>query len=535
MDSNLMSCPTCGHSVSNAAGACAYCGAMMTENEQQPTEEIGAVDIAQPDESTLPSFRTEETAAAAGSEPSGPDPIPVADQPIPPDLQELSPSPPEATAAGTDAEPEVELTEKQEPTETADQQTSIEAEPEMKAAADIVPLPLEGKSESTTPATEDIVPENPAEINEIAASETMTAVSAGEDEPAVAGAGTAEPVSSASDTVSPAEEVQVSPEPVLPEAAVDEPPKSEVRGDNIIELAEVQNIQEELEKVSTPVAAAPSEISAEVGDIESPEAAQPIIEAEIPIDVEADPMTESAGDTIILEVTDEVQSDSAKVPQKSDEFDQTSAAAEALKIEKAAQDMAAAIKKQKAALADPQMKPKPDSATVKAQAIKAQKAALAKVRAAKKQKMILAKAAALKRKKAAQAKAQARKKPAADRNGVENAGEEGVVTLKDAAPTAGKAPQETSADSKLKNLLERYKGRSVGINYDNSADIREAQLVEANGEYFSVYAKEKNLKYSYPLKTILTVIEGKDGVEAGESGKKSKFNAVIKIYPLVLF
>ena len=73
------------------------------------------------------------------------------------------------------------------------------------------------------------------------------------------------------------------------------------------------------------------------------------------------------------------------------------------------------------------------------------------------EKMILAKAAALKRKKAAQAKAQARKKPAADRNGVENAGEEGVVTLMEAAPTAGKAPQEPGAGSKLKNLLERLR------------------------------------------------------------------------------
>ena len=39
MDSNLMSCPTCGHSVSNAAGACTYCGAMMSEEVQQSQAE----------------------------------------------------------------------------------------------------------------------------------------------------------------------------------------------------------------------------------------------------------------------------------------------------------------------------------------------------------------------------------------------------------------------------------------------------------------------------------------------------------------
>ena len=38
MDPNLMSCPTCSHTVSNRAGACTYCGALM-EVQQTPTDE----------------------------------------------------------------------------------------------------------------------------------------------------------------------------------------------------------------------------------------------------------------------------------------------------------------------------------------------------------------------------------------------------------------------------------------------------------------------------------------------------------------
>ena len=87
----------------------------------------------------------------------------------------------------------------------------------------------------------------------------------------------------------------------------------------------------------------------------------------------------------------------------------------------------------------------------------------------------------------------------------------------------------------MQSLLEKYKDQAIGINYDNSADIREARLVEANGEFFSVYVKDKKLHYSYPLKTILTVIEGEDGVNTGDSKQPVKFNAVIKVYPLVLF
>ena len=36
MDPNLMSCPTCGHSVSNIAAACTYCGGILVKKGQQP-------------------------------------------------------------------------------------------------------------------------------------------------------------------------------------------------------------------------------------------------------------------------------------------------------------------------------------------------------------------------------------------------------------------------------------------------------------------------------------------------------------------
>jgi len=59
--------------------------------------------------------------------------------------------------------------------------------------------------------------------------------------------------------------------------------------------------------------------------------------------------------------------------------------------------------------------------------------------------------------------------------------------------------------------------------------------VEANDEFFSVAVKDKKLQYSYPLQTLVSLVEGEDGVEAEESESKIKFSAVIKVYPLVLF
>ncbi|MGD2038415.1 MAG: hypothetical protein PVH28_11060, partial [Desulfobacterales bacterium] len=63
---------------------------------------------------------------------------------------------------------------------------------------------------------------------------------------------------------------------------------------------------------------------------------------------------------------------------------------------------------------------------------------------------------------------------------------------------------------------------------------REAELVDANEEFFSVRVKDKKLQYSYPLNTILTIVEGQEGVETGEGEEKARFDAVIKVYPLVL-
>jgi hypothetical protein len=285
-------------------------------------------------------------------------------------------------------------------------------------------------------------------------------------------------------------------------------------------------------------------------------------EAEIPIDVAAGSISKSLGDTIVLEVEDEVEFAAGALPDKIEETAISESQAEALKIENAAQDMAAAIeeqkaaltkaralktqkaalakaqalKKQKAALAKAQALKKQNAALAKAQALKKQKVALAKTQALKKQKLVLANAAALERKKAVQAKAQALKKQKAAQAAIEAAkkGDSAAVRTATAADRP-KIDRSLQADATMQTLLEKFKGQVIGINYDNSAEIREAQLVEANAEYFRVFVKDKDLHYSYPLKTVLTIIEGKDGVDTGNSKHPNKFRAVIKVYPLVLF
>ncbi|MCK5203904.1 MAG: hypothetical protein KAR15_08530 [Desulfobacterales bacterium] len=199
---------------------------------------------------------------------------------------------------------------------------------------------------------------------------------------------------------------------------------------------------------------------------------------------------------------------------------ETQAKAEALKKEKAAKAKAVALKRKKLAKVKVEALKKQKEAQAKAEALKKMEAQ-AKAKSAERQKT--ARAEALKKQKEAQAKAEA-------------SAQEIQIASTGVYETASQTTEASlNHHAKLLGLLKRYKGKAIGINYDNSSEIKEAELVDANEEFFSVMVKDKKLQYSYPLKNILTIVEGQEGVEIGEDDKKLKFDAVIKVYPLVSF
>ena len=224
----------------------------------------------------------------------------------------------------------------------------------------------------------------------------------------------------------------------------------------------------------------------------------------------------------------EMPAELAEANTKADELSEK-AKQDALKKQKEAQAKAEALEKEKAAQAVAMKKKK--LARAQAEALKKQKAAQAKAEALKKKKEALVKARALKMKEATQVRADALKNQKEAQAMAEASSQE--VQCASTGMTQAAAASMNHYE-RLLGLLKRYKGKAIGINYDNSSDIREAELVDANEEFFSVRVKDKKLQYSYPLKTILTIVEGQEGVEAGEGNEKTKFNAVIKVYPLVL-
>jgi len=486
MDSELMSCPTCSHTVSNATGACTYCGAMMVKAKQQPPAENKVVGQMTP--------------------------MPESPPPLPPVQSHPAGEIPEVAVAG------VESPVAQPGADSAAVAVSPDPTTDLDAESEIELLYFEDEPEDTASPDEQ-VSESLAEIEqavtdfEIAAETAL--VEAVETETVANGTAVAQPTAQepAADAIpvvettnSPAQQADAAPaatgdvlpppEPVLVDTAGDDTGNPQK-----LEAAKIEQIKTEAAQ-QEPEAPLPNEKSA--ASAEPVEKVQTKPEKELQpknatvIDIKTGEVPKSTGETILLDLSTEVAPAAAAPP---------------------AANPAAAQPKPKAQI---QNINKPVADTTKADALKQQKAALAKAQALKKQKLMRARAVALKRKKAAQAKALAAGTAAKSQKSAE-------------PPASPKPVAGAGANLRMHTLIEKYKGRVIGINYDNSAEIRGAQLVQVNAEFFSVFVKDKGLRYSYPISAILTVIEGKEGVDIDNAKQVDKFIAVFKLYPLVLF
>jgi hypothetical protein len=561
MDTDPKNCAKCGHTVNDTAVACAYCGADISSEGSlpQPDDQVPGT-IAPPGEpSSLPADDSlpvldmadesastpEESQEHLDSEPAGQMPSKEAPSEITetaaegvPGAQDLSsdaqhhidvPLPAEEPIVNLDADKEAGVPEQGSgadtdptainnselnPDTSVDPNTAVDSQPDTaEAAAEVIPLAAKvsapyGSDDSPSLPDEPVLEFSGEDSSE---SETLGAdiLELVGDEPAEAGSTPQQPSEKAAlsdePTVETITEIVPDPAPDGPDnqdgqqAALSLPPENDVASATQSLPADVEEAMktegfEKPEEFAAPTAAAKSDDSSEPG--------------------EAEAMAEGI--------------------QKQPEGQ---ASVGALKIEKAAKELAEAQKKQKANLAKAQARKKKKVELAKAEALKRKKAAALKAQALKKQK----EAQALKKQKEAQAlkeqkETQALKKQKEAQVGIEKAIQgmaAGSNSLK--VDTPDRLNQGMESNAKILNLLKKYENQAIGINYDNSADIKEAELVEANNEFFSVFVKDKDLNYSHPLKTILTIIEGEDGVGAGKPEQESKFNAVIKVYPLVLF
>ena len=505
MDTDQLSCAKCGHLLTEGAETCAYCGTATASADSPPPPDENAPDPAAqaPEPSVVSSADTppvmDTTEASSEPEPSS--------QSQPEETRQvIEESAAEAASGVMDSAPEIdEQIDSQLPVDERivefDDDTS--KEPEKASAAEAGPAEI--KKPETDSSLDDIAnldqraTETTAEVIPLA--EEASAKTVAEDAP------------------------DLGQTPVL-ETGGEEAAESETLGADILELVEDEAGKSEPAKDQTS------------GDPEPKnEAAVDKKAGESPGAISDGSSTESDDiEAILLSSDDEVQSETPSAKADTEQAIMPPEDGEPLELAAPVGEGAAKADDSPAsddaqAKADGIQKQTDAQASLKAakieKAAKNKKAALAKAQVLKKKQLQLAKAQALKKKKLKLAKAQALEKQKEAQTGSAKVGK--------AAAIAANSGQSMEANTQLLALLKKYEGQTIGINYDNSADIKEAELVATNAEFFSVLVKDQNLTYCHPLNTILTVIEGKNGVEAGDPEQKSKFNAVVKVYPLVLF
>ncbi len=512
MEENQITCPQCGLVNNILADACVQCGIIFVKD---PAKKAAA---AVQNEENRKSMETVE-AAQEETQPSEALDTPVNETIKRPDPHEdtveirvpkRDENPPIDAAS-----PDAEISEPDEPKDENTAEIELEA---IETAMEAVTEPTGAESIMSTGAKADEPPKAEAEETVEKADDTSsdpqkeakpsddadTAVAAKKDSQ---DSKVDEPLAKDSKderlAADSSPQSAISPESEKKHSAPAAPAESEAADQQVAELVKADDDSKLKADVKAAEAQNQTEVSSEVAPDENAAAGTETL-------TDAPPSQESTPEK--AEVDAQAKQEEQKARQEALVKQQEALLkAEALKKEEAAKAKAAELKKKKIAKAKAEALKKQKAAQAKAEALKKKKAAQAKALALKKQKQTWAKADALRKQKAAQAKA-----------------EESAETVEVAAPGQ-------SNYVKLLGLLKRYKGKAIGINYDNSAEIKEAELVEANEEFFSVMVKEKKVQYSYPLKTILTIIEGEQGVETGEDDKKAKFDAVIKVYPLVLF
>lgn len=88
----------------------------------------------------------------------------------------------------------------------------------------------------------------------------------------------------------------------------------------------------------------------------------------------------------------------------------------------------------------------------------------------------------------------------------------------------------------MKNLLEKYVGRSVGCNVERAYQIEECRLESVSETYFTLVDAEASRRHHFLYGAIVQVVEDPEGVKVGGLFEhKKKFPLVIKVGHVVEF
>jgi len=107
-----------------------------------------------------------------------------------------------------------------------------------------------------------------------------------------------------------------------------------------------------------------------------------------------------------------------------------------------------------------------------------------------------------------------------------------------AKEAVGKKPAKKSRALKikptLKELLKKYDGDLIGINYAEPGEIKPAKLIKISEDHFSVYVTEGKIIHSFPYRGILAITERIEE-PSGEGGGRPNFEIIVKVLHAAAF
>ncbi|MBW2608125.1 MAG: hypothetical protein JRD05_10880 [Deltaproteobacteria bacterium] len=208
--------------------------------------------------------------------------------------------------------------------------------------------------------------------------------------------------------------------------------------------------------------------------------------------------------------------------------------AEVLRKQKEKEEKAEALKKQKEEKEKAEASRKQKEEEAKAEALRKQKEEEEKAEALRKQKEEEEKAEVLRKQKEEEAKAEALSKQKEEEEKAEASSKQKEEEEKrKLQKRVEDITRQLKPKPKIRELLKKYEGQTVGINYDSTTEIKGANLVKVGDDIFSIVIIDDELMKSYPLRNIISVIEGVNGVSSGDKEEKSTFSIIIQVYHAV--
>jgi hypothetical protein len=86
----------------------------------------------------------------------------------------------------------------------------------------------------------------------------------------------------------------------------------------------------------------------------------------------------------------------------------------------------------------------------------------------------------------------------------------------------------------MKEILSKYVGHVIAINYKDPTKTEDAQLVDVGNDYFTIIDIKTKLVYHFPFRVILGIVTSEHGISTGSFSQK-QYPAAIHIDHLIVY